>query len=168
MAANPFELGRRGGDKARAAPAMTTVVPAREWTAEEQAEKLSGYLEVPREHWEGIRYGTHVRYFTEADGFRIGGFVLKNPFEYRPKGAAEDARGMRLQNGFDPKGKGYASWFVNYQNVTHLYLKPDASVLVLISSLEIAVKGLNDNIRKLAEHLKKTEARLAALEAERG
>lgn len=170
MAANPFDLERRqGGGKARATPpAMVPAVPAREWTAEEQAEKLSGYLEVPREHWEGIRYGTHVRYYTEADGFRAGGFVMKNPFEYRPKGATEDARGMRLQNGFDPKGRGYASWFVNYQTVTHLYIKPDASVLVLISSLEIAVKGLNDNIRKLAEHLKKMEARLAALEASSG
>ena len=172
MSANPFDLDRRrSGGKARAAapaPAMTSVVPARVWTAEEQAEKLSGYLEVPREHWEGVRYGTHVRYFTEADGFRAGGFVQKNPFEYRPKGATEDARGMRLQNGFDPRGRGYAAWFVNYKTITRLYLKPDASVLVLIASLEIAVRGLNDNIRKLAEHQKKMEARLAALEAPDG
>ncbi len=147
---------------------MTAAVPAREWSPEEQAEKLGGYLEVPPEHWEGIRYGTHVRYFTKADGFRVGGFIQKNPFEYRPKGAAEDAKGMRLQNGFNPKGKGYASWFVNYQNITRLYLKPDASVLVLVSSLEMAVKGLNDNIRKLAEHQKKMEARLSALEASKG
>lgn len=141
----------------------SVLFPAREWSPSEQAEKLSGYLEVPPELWDGIRYGTHVRYFTKADGFRIGGFVQKNPYEYRPKGSAKDRKGLRLQNGFNSKARGYATWFVDYETLDRLYIKPDAAVLVMIASLELAVKGLNENIRKLAEHQKKMEARISAI-----
>ena len=154
---NPFDLeGRDGG------PDRTRGV--RIWTAEEQAEKLSGYLEVPPEYWDQIRYGTHVRYFSKVEGFRPGGFVMKNPFDTKPKGAAVEKRFMKLQNGFSDKARGYQQWLVSYADTAKFYIKPDAAVLVMMQSLEIAVKGLNDNIRKLAEHSKKLEARIASLE----
>lgn len=157
---NPFDLEGRdeGPDRARG---------ARVWTAEEQAEKLSGYLEVPPEYWDQIRYGTHVRYFSKAEGFRPGGFVMRNPFDTKPKGAAAEKRFMKLQNGFNDKARGYQQWVVAYEDVAKFYIKPDAAVLVMMQSLEVAVKGLNENIRKLAEHSKKLEGRIAALETRR-
>jgi hypothetical protein len=155
---NPFDLEGRneGPDRTRAAHV---------WTAEEQAEKLDGYLEIPPEFWDQIRYGTHVRYYTKAEGFRPGGFVAKNPFDTRPKGAAADKRFMKLQNGFNDKARGYQQWVVAYEDVARFYVKPDAAVLVMMQSLEAAVRGLNENIRKLAEHSKKLESRVVALEA---
>jgi hypothetical protein len=154
---NPFDLeGRDGGPEK---PHATRV-----WTAEEQAEKLTGYLEVTPEYWEQIRYGTHVRYITKDGQFRSGGFVLKNPFDTKPKGAAEEKRFIKLQNSFSDKGRGYASWIAAYEDLSKIYMKPDAAVLMMMQNLEIAVKGLNNNIRKLAEHSKKLEERLAALE----
>ena len=159
-AKNPFDLEGRGEGPDRAHV-------ARVWTAEEQAEKLNGYLEIPPEFWEQIRYGSHVRYFTKAEGFRPGGFVMKNPFDVAPKGTGVEKRFMKLQNGFNDKVRGYMSWVVAYSDATKFYIKPDAAVMVMMQSLEVAVKGLNDNIRKLAEHSKKLEGRVAALEARR-
>jgi len=156
---NPFDLeGRDGPDRPHV---------AKVWTPEEQAEKLSGYLEVPPEHWEHIRYGTHVRYVTRDGAFRPGGFVLKNPFDTKTRGGNDEKRFMKLQNGFNDKTRGYASWLLAYEDAGKIYMKPDAAVLVMIQNLETAVRGLNENIRKLAEHSKKMEQRLTALEQRR-
>lgn len=154
--ANPFDLGERDG------PARPH--PARDWTEAEVAEKLSGYLEVPPEFWEQVRYGSHVRYFTKKDGFRSGGFVLKNPYDIRPKGAAAEKRFIRLQNGFGEKVPGYAAWPVAYEDLDKLYVKPDAATLVTMANQEAVTRKLNENIRKLVDHIKKLEARLTALE----
>jgi len=154
---NPFDLeGREGGpDRPHA---------AKVWTVEEQAEKLTGYLEISPEFWDQIRYGTHVRYITKDGQFRPGGFVLKNPYDTKARGAAEEKRFIKLQNGFNDKARGYQQWVLAYEDAGKIYMKPDAAVLMMMQNLETAVRGLNENIRKLAEHSKKLEARIAALE----
>jgi hypothetical protein len=157
---NPFELeGRDGGPDQKK--------PAHVWTPAEQAEKLHGYLEVDPPYWDLIRYGTHVRYYTKAGEFRVGGFVSKNPYDVKPRGEAVEKRFMRLQNGFNDKARGYASWLMAYEDTARVFIKPDAGVLMMIKNLEAAVKGLNENIRKLAEHAKRLDARVAALEGRR-
>ena len=158
-AQNPFDLNGKVGPAAPHA--------ARVWTPDEQAEKLVGYIEVVPEFWEQIRYGTHVRYVTKAGEFRTGGFVLKNPFDTRPSGAAADKRFMRLQNGFSDKVKGYAQWLLAYEDTARVYMKPDAAVMMSMQSLELAVRGLNDNVRKLVEYSKKLEGRISELEGGR-
>jgi hypothetical protein len=137
-----------------------------EWTEGEKVEKLRGYVEVPPEYWEQVRYGTHLRYYTKADGFRPGGFVLKNPFDTAP-GDGAPKRFLKLQNGFSDKVRGYAQWLVAYEDLARIFIKPDAGTLVALQLIELAVKGLNENIRKLAEYSKKLESRLSALEARR-
>jgi hypothetical protein len=160
MEKNPFDLkGRDGG------PERTHA--ARNWTPEEQAEKLTGYLEIPPEFWDQIRYGTHVRYMTKANEFRSGGFVLKNPYDTKPQGAAAEKRFIKLQNGFNDKAKSYAQWIAAYEDVARIWIKPDAGVLVMMQTLENAVRGLNENIRKIAEHSKKLETRIGQLEGKR-
>jgi hypothetical protein len=157
---NPFELeGRDGGPDAKK--------PARVWTAAEQAEKLHGYIEVDPAYWDMIRYGTHVRYYTKAGEFRTGGFVAKNPYDVKPRGEPAEKRFMRLQNNFNDKARGYASWLLAYEDAGRIFMKPDAGVLMMMKNLESAVKGLNENIRKLAEHAKKLDGRIAALEGRR-
>lgn len=154
---NIFDLEARGGGPNRPQPGHV-------WTAAEQADKLHGYLEVPPDYWDQIRYGTHIRYFTKAEGFRPGGFVIKNPFDNKPKGGNVEKRFIKLQNGFNDKAKDYKQWVVAYEDVAKFYIKPDASVLVLMQTLENAVKGLNENIRKLVEYSKSLEGRIATLE----
>lgn len=157
---NPFDLDGRDGGPDRNKP-------ARVWTAEEQAEKLHGYLEIEPAYWDQIRYGTHLRYYTKAGEYRSGGFVLKNPFDVKPRGENVEKRFIKLQNGFFDKAKGYAQWVVAYEDTARVFIKPDAGVIMTIKTLETAVRGLNENIRKLAEHAKKLEARVAALEGRR-
>jgi hypothetical protein len=158
MAGNPFNLeDREGGGPARPHA-------ARVWTAEEQADKLAGYLEVSPEHWEHLRYGTHVRYITKDGQFRSGGFVLRNPVDMRPKGATADKRYVKLQNGFNHKIKGYVAWAVAYDDTDKIYMKPDAGIMTMLTSLETAVEGLNGNIRKLAAYTRELEKRITALE----
>jgi len=153
---NPFDLAGRGG------PARAH--PARVWTPEEQAKKLTGYLEVRPEFWEQVRYGTHVRYYTKDGQFRSGGFVQKNPLDTKPHGAPTEKRFIKLHNGFNEKAAGYAAWVAAYEDLERLYLKPDAASMQIIRDLETAVAGLNANIRKLAEYTRGLEARLAAVE----
>jgi len=149
---NPFELGAREG------PDRPT--PARDWTEADIAEKLAGYLEIPPEFWDQVRYGEHVRYFTKKDGFRPGGFVVKNPHDIRQQGSSVDKRFIRLQNGFNDKAKGYAIWSAAYEDIEKLYVKPNAATSVLMRSQEIVTTKLNANIRKLAEKIKELEKRL--------
>ena len=157
---NPFDLAKRDGGPPRAHVAKT-------WTEAEQGEKLLGYIEVPPNMWETIRYGTHLRYFSKAEGFRTGGFVLKNPFDTVPAEAGTEKRFMKLQNGFNEKAYGYVQWIVAYEDTQSIYIKVDAGAMLTMQSLELAVKGLNDNIRKIVEHAKKLEARIANLESHR-
>lgn len=157
-APNPFQLG----GAARSGPAKPPV--ARVWTEAEAADKLRAYIEVPPEHWELVRAGTHVRYYTQ-EGFRPGGFVAKNPSDSAPQGAGPEKRYIRLQSGFNDKAPNHFSWVVAYEDLTRLFVKPDATTLTVMASLEVAVKGLNENIRKLADFSKGLAARVAALEA---
>jgi hypothetical protein len=170
---NPFALGGRGGR----APAAAA--PARTWTEAEIAEKLRSYIEIPPEHWEMVRAGTHVRYYTRDEGFRPGGFVAKNPDggagDAAQNGAAQNGaaaaqngaapKSIRLQSGFSDRGANHFSWQVSYADITRLFAKPDAATLTVMNSLETGVRGLNENIRKLVEFTKALAARVAALEA---
>ena len=54
-----------------------------------------------------------------------------------------------------------------HSDIAYLYVKGDGADLSLKQDLETAVKGLNQNIQKLAEYCKKLEKRIAAIE-ERG
>jgi hypothetical protein len=71
---------------------------------------------------------------------------------------------MRLQSGFNERAPGYFSWVVAYEDISRLFIKPDAAALTVMASLEDAVRGLNENIRKIADYAKGLSVRIAALE----
>jgi hypothetical protein len=150
--ANPFDLTKRAGGGAFVPP------PARTWTPEEQAAKLAGFMAVPREHWPSIRKGTHMRYFTHADGFRPGGFVTDNPFEAPVPGEAARTS-IRLQNGFNPHARSYLQWAAAYADIEHVYIRADAPVLVLADQLRTVVDKLNANVMALEKRLRAVERR---------
>ena len=156
---NPFDL-----DEHPPADGPERPHPARVYTAEEEANKLTGYLEIDPEFWDQIRYGTHMRYYTKKEGYRPGGFVLKNPFDTKPRGGTTEKRFIKLQNGFSDKAKDYHQWIVAYEDIQKIYIKPDAGVLMTLKSLAATTTKLNGNIRSLADFSKKLEARLKAVE----
>ena len=157
-AANPFDLEKRKP----AGPVRQ--MPKRLWTEEEQAEKLVNYSEIDSEFWEAIKYGTYIRYYLKTGEFKAGGLVSKNPFDFKPHDSNVEKRFIKLHNAFSDKAKDYIQWTVAYEDIAKIYIKPDASVLMVMKTLETAVRGLNENIRKLAEHSKKLDARIALLE----
>jgi hypothetical protein len=156
MEQNVFDLKDRGGPERKRA--------GRVWTDEEKRERLTGYLEIPAQYWENVRYGAHVRYCTKKDGYKPGGFVVRNPFDTKARGEAAEKRFMKLQNGFNEKAAGYASWLVAYEDLDQVFVKADAPALVAIENVREAAVGLNENIRKLAKHQKRLADRVGALE----
>lgn len=162
MAEDQFNLEERAEGHGPAAPR-----PRREWTAAEIEEKVKGYIEVDPEFWETIRYGTHVRYYTRNGDFHPGGFVLKNPFDTKPKGGAVEKRFITLQSDFNSKARGHFQWIVAYEDLQRVYVKQDAAGHVIMKSLKDAVTGLNANIKKLHAHAQALEKRVAALESRR-
>jgi hypothetical protein len=157
--ANPFALDKKKGGTGPARQHKATT-----YTEDEQKELLNGYVEIPRDLWPLVRYGTHIRYVTKEGLFRIGGYVKTNPLDSKAHEARESKRFVSLQNGFDKRGHGFAQWAVAYDNIEKLYTKPDASAMAVQRALEKAVTALNTNIRKLAAHATQLEKRIAGLE----
>lgn len=146
--------------------------PSRTFTQREQADKLTGYLEVDSNVWPQIRYGTHIRYYLKTGEFRTGGFVAKNPVEVvisednDIEGKFPNGKKMyiKIQNGFNDKLKGFYQWVVAYDDIDKIYIKPDAGVLTMVHTLESIVGNLNENIQKLALTARVLEKRISQLE----
>jgi hypothetical protein len=158
------------------APIKATVnvakYPSRTFTQREQADKLTGYLEVGSNVWPQIRYGTHIRYYLKTGEFRTGGFVAKNPVEVvisedndiEDKFPNGKKMYIKIQNGFNDKLKGFYQWVVAYDDIDKIYIKPDAGVLTMVHTLESIVGNLNENIQKLALTARVLEKRISQLE----
>lgn len=157
MADNPFEL-----DKKKSGPARANM--AREWTPEEQAEKLKNYRELDADFWPMIKQNCHVRYYDKTVGFKPGAFIARNPVDIVPTGETAVRRSFEFQSCFNPKQPGYMRWTVAYENVERLFVKPEPQVLQLEKDQQKIVTALNNNIMKLAAHAKKLEQRIAELE----
>lgn len=153
---NPFTLTKKEGPK--------TQQLAKILTKAEQKEKLVGYLEINKEFWPQIKYGTHIRYITKTGEFRTGGFIMKNPLEIVNPESKQIVTYFKLQNGFNAKA---VNWIANYEDISKIFMKPDAGVLTVLSSLDGIVTGLNDNITKLVKHAQSLEERIEYLESKK-
>jgi len=168
---NKAEFTKPGPAKASVVNNEVIKYPSRTFSQREQEEKLTGYLDVNRDVWPQIRYGTHIRYYLKTGEFRTGGFVCKNPFEVtvspdnQPNGEGKKIY-IKIQNGFNDKLKGFYQWIVAYDDIDKIYIKPDAGVLTIVHTLESIVNGLNDNIQKLAVTARVMEKRISQLEKE--
>jgi hypothetical protein len=154
---NPFDLkGRKIGPE--------RIYKDKVYTEAEQQVNLTGYIEVPPQYWTNIKYASHIQYYTHSSGYHPGGFVLRNYQDIVDISTGQEKRIMRLQSSFLEKHRNYQSWILEYQDIAKIFVKADALTLVLYDMIENTIKSVNTNIKKLAEHSKKIEARLAALE----
>uniref|UniRef100_A0A6G7KUI6 PC129R n=1 Tax=African swine fever virus TaxID=10497 RepID=A0A6G7KUI6_ASF len=126
--------------------------PSTNYTLEQQHEKLQNYVLFPIHLWSYIIYGTHVRYYTKQNVFRVGGFVLQNPYEAVVQNVVQTA--IRLQNTFITKAKGHVSWAVSYVVITKLYAKPDAIMLTIQENVAKALHALYQNVLSLATKIR--------------
>lgn len=133
-------------------------------TEEALREKLKTYVKVAERLWPDVRFGTYVRYIGRDGELRNGGFVVKNPFDTKPRGSAAEKRFMKLQNSFDKTSPRYSSWVVAYEDIEFLYAKADAVEQTTRDDLRDTIDTLNRNIRTLASRAKKQDGRLTRLE----
>jgi hypothetical protein len=138
--------------------------PRRIWTPEEQAERLTNFIEIEPDNWEHIKYGTRIQYYGADGGFRAGGSILKNPYVYKPKNAEKHYTYMVLRNGFNSKAPDYVQWMVKYDDMKNVFIKPAADFMTILKMLHTAVRGLNKNIQTLAAQMRVLDARIAKLE----
>jgi hypothetical protein len=154
-AKNPYDLDKRRDGPGRPHPSTT-------YTQEEQKEMLEGYLEIPARHWELLQYSRHVRYYAyDGQGrvaFRTGGFVVRSPYvELDAQG--ETIKFLQLQNGFGPKA---FRWKIKYDDLVHVYAKPDAVTMAVRDEIEESLRGLVNNINILAKRMKQRPGQEAA------
>jgi hypothetical protein len=162
---NPYKLAGKGVGPA--APTRATVL-----TEAEKADKLRGYVELPRDCWENAKYGTHVRYVTKDGSFRSGGFIVNNPFDTKVRGTAVEKRFFKLKNGFNKAAGGFKEWIVAYEDVEFFYAKPTGverathqRLEKTLISINATVRTINENASQIAKQYKKLEGRVAALES---
>jgi hypothetical protein len=164
---NPFDLGGRsrrrlgGGAHGAGGPPAPVARPGR--TPEEVAALLRHHVEVPREDWAALRFGTRVM-FEGADGeFNEGGYLEQNPCWVTVPGEEAPAPGLRLRLGAGVHGEGTLAT-VRYDEVGRLFIRLGIDAVLHRRAVEGAVAALNDNIASLARHLKALIRRVEALE----
>lgn len=158
---NPFDLkGRKIGPE--------RIYQDKVYTEAEQIENLIGFIEIPPRYWVNIKYGSRVQYYSKSGGYHFGGFVLRNYQDIVDTLTGEEKRVMRLQSSFQERHRNYQSWVVEYHDIEKIYVKGDAPTLVMFDTLDKTIQSMNSNIKKLAEHSKKLEMRISALEKRLG
>lgn len=157
--ASPFTL--RGG----AGASEEDKAPAKVYSPEDQAKLLAGYMEVPRMHWPFIEFGTGIRYYlrneeTNAEEFKYGGYVSLNTI---PSSGADGNDQHTIWVCSSPSGNA-ARWRLSLDRITRIFIRPNASSLVLIDSIKTLTTNIDGNIKKLAEYAKRLEERVTTLE----
>ena len=137
----------------------TASVPV--WTAEEEAKLLRDYIEVSREHWPLLEYGTAVCYRKTDGTFNGKAIVRTNPSTTTVDGVPHVSMGLQRNFSKFPGTNGY--WELAYHEIEALYAKYDARQLTMQDALCAAMAKLNSNNRKLVERINELEAGLAQL-----
>lgn len=149
------------------------------WTEEEKNEKIKGFLEIPVEYWSNIKYGTYINYINSKNEFKIGGFVLKSLFIYKNdlklmipevklsinEEDSDKRKGIQLQSSpYRNKSSTFFIWVVPYDDIKTIYVKTDASIKVLLSSMEMNIENNNINVNKLLNYIKFLDEKIKLLE----
>lgn len=135
--------------------------PTRYYTEEEIQEKLINYIEVPKNMYDTIRPGSHVRYIKIDGVFRCGGFVTMNPIK-STKNEDSIEFFMRLRSDIRVKSANQVQWLVNYGNIDKLYVKVSVEHEMfkaeINSRLDHIVHMMNRNFEKVKKKIKDLES----------
>ena len=124
----------------------------REWSEDEQQERLADYSEIPPKYWKSIRGGSHIRFYRTDGTYNNGGFIDKNPEERVPAGGKTPKMFMILKTGFDHKA---TRWTVAYEDLERVFVKNEALLLTLNDEISNSITKINENILILNEKVEK-------------
>ena len=153
--------------KAKESGGAAQIPLSRAWTQEEQAAKLEGYIEVPKEAWSLLAHGTHIRYYAKKigdkpAGYRPGGFIAQNPVIITENGREKQI--MRLTNGFD---KNPFTWTVAYEgHIDRLYMKSTVDMYFARRDAEIIINDLTQRDEVATASLRRLNDKVKELKAE--
>lgn len=115
---------------------------SRTYTETEIAQKLEGYLSIPRNLWSKIPKGAHVRYVRKDGAFKPGGFVTSYTIK-------DDGRKViQLKNSFNANG---ATWPLDTSTIKSLYKKIHPNSFIEIEMIKQMLSTHNDEIRQLKD-----------------
>lgn len=79
---------------------------------------LDGYVSLPKEFWDTeLIYRRHIRYTKIKDNvFVRGGFIVG-------VGKQRSRATLTLANGFDSRKRGYYSWIIALDSISHIFIK---------------------------------------------
>ena len=134
--------------------------PTRYYTEEEIQEKLMNYIEVPKNMYDTIRPGSHVRYIKIDGVFRCGGFVTMNPIK-STKNENSTEYYMRLRSDIRIKSSSQVQWLVNYSNIDKLFVKVSVEHEMfkaeIHSRIDYVISMMNKNFEKVKRKIKEIE-----------
>lgn len=133
----------------------------RTYTDEQKHDMLKDYVEIPLDLIEYIRYGEYVRYEVADGTFNPGGLVFKNPMPVVNGGEAKKL--LQLHAG-KPGAAGYKKWTVAYDQLAHVYIKPNAITRVMMRNIEKVAVLLDRNAATMREYMAELNARLEKIE----
>ena len=170
--------GGAGGSKAGAKER-----PRKLYSAEDQLALLQTYIHVPKSYWAELKPGAHVRYYVKhrpdgqlSDGpdpeaFRVGGYIVANPYTWKPKNSPREKQGMLLSTSLryraGQKG-GAPAWTAETAETRDVYVRSDPSALLVRMELARVVDQMNSNIIQLGEKVRQIDRRLQLLEGRSG
>lgn len=127
---------------------IKNVVPVRNLTQEDIKKDLRLYLLVPKEQWDHISKGTHLRYVGTDDKYRRGGFVINKYVRDEQKFFQLSTRKFGK-----PGMQGFHTWPVDFSKIKLLYKKQADASSIEISLIRRELAMKNTEIVQLREEL---------------
>jgi len=130
--------------------------PTKEYTAEEKAQKLEGYLQVPQRLWCKLTKGAHVRYVKTVGTFKPGGFVSSYTIK-------DDGRKiLQLNNSFNTKSANFITFPLDLSTVKAIYKKIPPNMFIEIEMIKQMLRTHDSEIIALKEENAKIKRLLTA------
>ncbi len=153
----------------------------RVYTPDDQTKLLKSYINVPRDFWDDLTEGSHVRYYVKGHGagpvseaFRIGGYITRAAHTWRVRDEPNDRRGIRLRTSISYR-KGAKVWSVTFSNVRDIFVRSDPASILVRREIATHIVNIQGNeqrmaarIRQLITAVQDLSQRLAAVESRIG
>lgn len=145
--------GENESEEPKGLTKRTFITTTRDYTDEEIADLLQGYISVPKRYYERIKERMHVRWYGTDGKFRRGAFV-KNIH------TRDGERYIQLETEYDPKkksGKTYKTFGVAFKDIDKLYKKIDSRAYLEVDLISIQLRSMVKRIDQLEQKVEQLE-----------
>ena len=163
-----YNLEKPAADNATAKPAEKTG-GAKKYKTKiyEQNEMISmlstGYMLVPKQYWDYIPAGAHIRFLKTGKEelgkrFKPGGYVKTHG---EKQNGAEVDKYIVVETSLDKKDKNYISFVIYQKNIEHIWKKYSPEVLIEMQLFSASLAEKKEQITDLKKRVKDLEKIIA-------